>query len=87
MHILLQLPDDRDDIAIAAEAATQGIGVKALSPLQLTPSHQRGLVLGYGRLPEAKINEATHALAALLKKSGMEHEPQIARPVGGIAGS
>ncbi|MFG1624750.1 PLP-dependent aminotransferase family protein [Kribbella sp. NPDC049227] len=70
MHILLRLPDNADDIAIAGAAASQGIGVKALSPLQLTPSRDRGLVLGYGRLPETKIDEATAALAALLKKAG-----------------
>ena len=64
MQLLLQLPDKIDDVAIADAAASRGIGVRALSPLHLTPSHERGLLLGYGRLSESRIEDAVGALSS-----------------------
>ena len=66
MQLLLQLPDQVDDVAIAAAAASQGIGVRALSPLHLTPSRERGLLLGYGRLAESQIEAAVSALSSVI---------------------
>jgi DNA-binding transcriptional MocR family regulator len=70
MQLLLQLPDQADDLAIAAAAASQGIGVRALSPLHLTPSRERGLLLGYGRLSESQIEPAVRALSSLIAQAG-----------------
>ncbi len=70
MHVLLVLPADVDDVAIAATAASSGISVQALSPLYTTPEPERGLLLGYGRLPEARIQPAVRALASLLTDAG-----------------
>ena len=69
MHVLLRLPGHIDDIGIASAAASGGMGVQPLSPLHLTHSAERGLLLGYGRLPEPRIPEAVHALAALLTRT------------------
>jgi GntR family transcriptional regulator / MocR family aminotransferase len=66
MHVLLRLPPVIDDHAIAAEAAVRGIGVRALSPMHLLRSADRGLLLGYGRLPERRIPRALDALASVL---------------------
>ena len=66
LHVVLRLPDTADDRAIAAEAAAVGIGVRALSAMSLDGSGGRGLVLGYGRLPEERIGEAVAALARVL---------------------
>lgn len=76
MHILLRLPDDIDDTAIVTAAVAEGIGVQALSPLQLVPSHERGLVIGYGRLAESRIDEAIAALASVLTEArGTDRRP------------
>jgi GntR family transcriptional regulator/MocR family aminotransferase len=68
MHVLLALDEGADDVAIAAAAATHGIGVRALSPLHLEPASSRGLLLGYGRLPETRIEPAVAALAAVIRR-------------------
>ncbi len=66
LHVLLRLPDRVDDVALACEAAGRGIGVRALSPMQLAGSPQRGLLLGYGRLTVDRIGDAVEALAAVV---------------------
>jgi GntR family transcriptional regulator/MocR family aminotransferase len=66
MQVLLRLPDDLDDVAIADTAASRTIGVRALSPLHLIPSQERGLLLGYGRLSEGRIDQAVGALSAVI---------------------
>ena len=70
MQLLLRLPDQVDDVAVANVAAFQGISVRALSPLHLAPSRQRGLLLGYGRLTESRIEDAVVALASVLVEAG-----------------
>ena len=71
MHVLLRLPRDHDDAGIAAEAAARGIGIRALSPMHLAHSDERGLLLGYGRLPERRIPRAVDALASVLVDVGV----------------
>jgi GntR family transcriptional regulator / MocR family aminotransferase len=66
VHVLLRLPDHTDDTAIATAAASKGIAIQPLSALHMTPNPERGLLLGYGRLPESRIPQAVHALAAVL---------------------
>jgi GntR family transcriptional regulator/MocR family aminotransferase len=66
MQLLLSLPNEVDDVAIASAAASQGIGVRALSPLHLTASPDRGLLLDFGRLSETQIDQAVSALSATL---------------------
>jgi GntR family transcriptional regulator/MocR family aminotransferase len=70
MQVLLQLPDGVDDVAIADVAASRGIAIRSLSPLHLTPNRQRGLLLGYGRLSEIKIEDAATALSAIVIEAG-----------------
>jgi GntR family transcriptional regulator / MocR family aminotransferase len=70
MQLLLELPDQADDVAIADAAASRGTGVRALSPLHLTPSRERRLLLGYGRLPESRIEAAVGALSSVITKAG-----------------
>jgi GntR family transcriptional regulator/MocR family aminotransferase len=66
MQLLLRLPDQVDDVGIAHAARARGIGVSALSPLHLVPRSQRGLLLGYGRLPEPSIPRAAAALSKVV---------------------
>lgn len=66
MQLLLRLRSDTDDVALAEAAAAHGINISPLTPLHLTPSQQRGLLAGFGRLPEHKIPAAVAALASVL---------------------
>jgi len=70
MQLLLELPDQVDDVAIAEAASSRGIGVRALSPLHLAPSRERGLLLGYGRLSESRIEDAVGALSSVIIDAG-----------------
>ena len=67
IQLLLMLPDNLDDVEIADAARSSGVGVSALSPLHLAPSPGRGLLLGYGRLPEPCIDAAVTALSKAIK--------------------
>jgi len=71
MHLLLRLDPSVDDTAIVAAAAQRGIRVRALSPLHLEPSPDRGLLLGYGRLAEDQIADAVDGLALVLRQLGV----------------
>ncbi len=76
VHVLVPLPDDADDVAIAEAAAAQSISVRPLSPSYLpdaecgaTPA--RGLLLGYSRLTVTRIDEAVAALAEVVHSAGV----------------
>jgi DNA-binding transcriptional MocR family regulator len=60
-------PAQTDDTILAQAAAARGIGITALSPLHLARSPDRGLLLGFGRLPNHKIPAAVDALCATLR--------------------
>jgi GntR family transcriptional regulator / MocR family aminotransferase len=68
VHLVLRLPDHVDDAKLASEAREAGIGVPALSAYSLERANARpGLVLGYGRLHEAAVNDAIRALARVVR--------------------
>jgi DNA-binding transcriptional MocR family regulator len=56
-----------NDLEIAEAARAGGIGISALSPLHLTPRLERGLLVGYGRLPEPSIRAAVAALGDVIE--------------------
>ncbi len=70
LHVLLRLPDSVDDGAFVRMAASHGIAVRALSPMLLAGGRDRGLLLGYGRLPLERINEAVESLARVIGRDG-----------------
>ena len=72
VHAVLALPDEVDDVALAGAAAAVGINVIPLSTSYVpgadrgtTPS--RGLLLGYSRLIEPRLDEAVAELAGLIR--------------------
>ena len=75
MQLLLPLPGQTDDTRLAEAAAARGIGIMALSPLHLARSPERGLLLGFGRLPEHKIPPAVDALWTILNETGVAPSP------------
>jgi GntR family transcriptional regulator/MocR family aminotransferase len=69
LHVLLRLPRDCDDTAVAAAAAAARINVEPLTKYRVDRSrHDPALVVGYGRLGEASIPEAARALAAAVRR-------------------
>jgi len=66
MHLLLRFRDGEDDRAASAAAAEDGVRVRALSELHLTPGPERGLLIGYGRISEERIDAAVDALRGAL---------------------
>jgi len=79
MQLLLQLPDQVDDVAIEEAAASRGIGVRALSPLHLRANPERGLLLGYGRLSESRIEDAIGALSSVIKEAERRADDPLTR--------
>jgi GntR family transcriptional regulator/MocR family aminotransferase len=72
VHVLLPLPASIDDESLAAEGARRGINVRALSPSYLPGAERgstpdRGLLLGYSRLPVPRIDDAVAALAEVVR--------------------
>lgn len=67
VHVLLRLPSDVDDVAIAAEARRAGIRVAPLAAFRLRHSGAGGLVLGYGRLHESAAEPAARVLAKIIR--------------------
>lgn len=64
LHLVVFLPDDLDDTALAANAATEGIAVQPLSAHRFTPGRP-GLVIGYGPHPAPRLDAAIKTLGTL----------------------
>ena len=69
LHILLQLPADRDDDAVVEAARRRGVAVVSLSEHRVEP---RGpaLVLGYGQIADGAIDAAVAELARAVRGAG-----------------
>jgi GntR family transcriptional regulator/MocR family aminotransferase len=67
LHVLLRLPEATDDSQIAFLAAAKGVAVRSLSEFHLDTSARRGLLLGYGRLPDPSIDAAVGELTAVIR--------------------
>ncbi|NYI00455.1 PLP-dependent aminotransferase family protein [Cupriavidus plantarum] len=66
LHLVMRLPDNADDIAVAARAGARGIMVRPLSRYYMGPSAERGLLLGYACVPEEAIAPAFQTLLECL---------------------
>jgi GntR family transcriptional regulator/MocR family aminotransferase len=62
LHLVIWLPDELNDVAVAQRAAQMGLGVRALSAYARPPVTCNGLVLGYGNLDEATVEGAVARL-------------------------
>lgn len=71
LFLVLQFGDAFDEVAIWEAAAADGIPVSPLSHYNLRRGAARGLVFGFGALPERAIDPAIRQLAAILS----EREP------------
>ena len=71
LHVLLSLPDHSDDVGVVAAAAERGINLTALSPMAQSDGPERGLLLGYGRVPPDRIDDAVAELVTCLATAGI----------------
>ncbi len=66
LHLVVELPDDVDDVALERLAAEAGIQVKALSAYYLAPPVKRGLLVGYAYCTAEKISHYGRLLASVI---------------------
>jgi GntR family transcriptional regulator / MocR family aminotransferase len=64
LHVLVRLPPDVDDGAVAARAEERGVRIEPLSRYTHSGRARGGLVIGYGRTHEAAIPAAIRLLAS-----------------------
>ncbi|SFU29807.1 MocR-like pyridoxine biosynthesis transcription factor PdxR [Pseudoduganella namucuonensis] len=82
LHLALGLPDHCDDIALCHAAGKEGIVVRPLSRYYLRPeTARRGLMLGYGSVPDERIRPAFDILASVIKAHWPEWQAQAGRGV------
>ncbi|OYD54829.1 GntR family transcriptional regulator [Thauera propionica] len=66
LHLVMWLPDQACDVAVAQRAAALGLGVRVLSAYSRPPVRCNGLVLGYGNLDEGNVGGAVRRLKLAL---------------------
>lgn len=66
LHLVLNLPDDADDVAVARLANAQDILVRPLSRYYLTQARRKGLLMGFACVPEEKMEGAFKRLMACI---------------------
>jgi GntR family transcriptional regulator / MocR family aminotransferase len=64
----VRLPDEVDDVALAAALGARGLGLDPLSVYAAMPHKPRGLVFGYGSDDEARIERAFSILGPALQR-------------------
>jgi GntR family transcriptional regulator/MocR family aminotransferase len=66
LHLVVELPDGVDDVALAVRARVAGLGPIALSSTRLGPPGPPGLVVGYAAHTPDQLTAAVERLAALM---------------------
>ena len=67
LHLILNLPDEADDVAIALDANARHILVRPLSRYYLTAQRKKGLLMGFASQPETQMEPAFNVLLECLK--------------------
>ena len=66
LHLVIELPDHVDDVALAQRAAAEEISVKALSTYYMKPPVRRGLLVGYAYCTPEQITDYGRQLGAII---------------------
>lgn len=79
MHLVARLDPALDDREVAATAATQGMGLTALSRYAAGPSRLNGLVLGYAAHDGALLEDGVQRLARIVEtiRSGPRRRAKV----------
>ena len=67
LHLVVELPEHADDVALEKLAAESGMSVKALSTYYLAPPVRRGLLVGYAYVTPDKIVYYGKLLASVIQ--------------------
>ncbi|HTM85512.1 MAG TPA: PLP-dependent aminotransferase family protein [Mycobacterium sp.] len=67
LHMVLRLPKDSDDSAIAAALRSRGVMVPPLSAFLADPGGPRGVVCGYACLPETQADAVAAVIAEVVR--------------------
>ena len=67
LHLVVELPEHVDDVALEKLAAESGMAVKALSTYYLAPPVRRGLLVGYAYVTPDKIAYYGKLLASVIQ--------------------
>ncbi len=72
MHLLVEMagPHPPDAADVVRAAASRGVAVVDLRRYQATPGPSSTLVLGYGDIPDARVDEAVVLLGAAVRAAG-----------------
>jgi GntR family transcriptional regulator / MocR family aminotransferase len=71
LQMLLELPPRFDAAAIVAAAARRGLAIASLDEMRFAPDLARpGLLLAFGNLKDASVDEAVALLADVLRQAG-----------------
>ncbi|TAH41376.1 MAG: PLP-dependent aminotransferase family protein [Betaproteobacteria bacterium] len=69
MHLVVWLPNELDDVTVAAAARTAGIALRPLSPMGSTSLKLSGLMLGFGGFSIDQIKAAVQRLRQVLEEN------------------
>jgi GntR family transcriptional regulator/MocR family aminotransferase len=69
MHLVLWLADGLDDREVVERAATEGVAVRAVSPMFAPRTGRPDLALGFGGFSSEQMKTAAQRLAAVIKGS------------------
>lgn len=69
MHLVVWLPDELDDVTIAAAAGTAGIALRPLSPMGSARLKRSGLMLGFGGFSTEQLKAAVQRLRRVLEEN------------------
>ncbi len=83
LHLVMWLPDEISDVAVASRAAQVGLGARALSHYARSPVSCNGLVLGYGNLEEGMILDGVRRLRAVTRPDKTA-DAGVSEPTGTI---
>jgi GntR family transcriptional regulator/MocR family aminotransferase len=70
LHLVISLDERFDESALCAQAVAQGLPIAPLSLFYRRPGQKKGIVIGFGAVPERLIHPIVKQLASLLARGG-----------------
>ncbi len=77
LHLVVSLDERYDESAVCAQACAQGLPVAPLSLFYRRPGQNRGIVIGFGAVPERLIQPVVKQLASVLARSSESERARV----------